>query len=230
MSLIPGFKRGLPAILACILLATSLYSGIASAQQGGIGVDNDGPSFIDISVSEDQTYKFVRVELRDLNGWNDIFSINVTVFDAEDRALSQVRYMLYPNLNETAVVVMDWVETSGSYFVEAASGWASFEVAPWYVPENAIMNIGLRVTFAFQKFSGERISIQAMDVGELTCMYTGPFSADYTPAPVWEDVVVPIGLSTSVAATAALLLVYRRFKNNKLARAVEANHTGSGEE
>lgn len=224
------FIRGVPALIVCILLAVSLQSCIASAQQGGFGVLNDGPSYLDISILEDETYKSVSVEIRDLNGWNDIFSVNITVLDSQNRALSQVSYSLYPNLNETTVVVPNWDETAGTYFVEGESGWASFEVVPWTVPENAVMNIGLRVNFTFQKFSGDRILILTTDRGELTCAYDGPFSAEYTPAPVWDNVAVPITLSTTVATTGAVFLAYRRFKNNKLARAVEASHTNSGED
>jgi hypothetical protein len=209
----------------------TLQAGLVRAQQGGIGVDNDGPSFTDITITEDDTSTYVNVDIRDLNGWNDIFSINVTVFDNQDRPLARVNYMQYLSLaqSQTSVASIIWNETAGSYLDRTRSTWLPIAVAPWN-PDNALVEIGLRVSFAFQKFSGDHINILAMDRGELICEYNGPFSAEYTPAPVFEDVAIPITLSGVTALAAALFMVYRRFQNNKLARAVEARHAASGEE
>ncbi|MDO9537345.1 MAG: hypothetical protein Q7J68_03395 [Thermoplasmata archaeon] len=216
-------------LVAMLLLLVVIEAGFSTAQTGGIGVDNDGPSFMDISILEVDDVTFVNVEIRDLNGWNDIFSINVTIFDGQDRPISQVNYMQYTNLGSTSVATIIWNETVGTYLDGTQSTWTPIPVAPWN-PENAVMEIGLRVSFAFHKFSGQSINILGMDKGQLTCEYTGPFSAEYTPAPEWENVAIPISLSTLIAIGAAGILVYRRFKNNKLARAVEASHASSGEE
>ena len=215
--------------MAILLMTLSLASGFSSAQQGGIGVDNDGPSYIDIALVETDALNYVNVEVRDLNGWNDIFSINVTITGNQNEIISQVCYMLYPNLGSTSVAAIIWNETVGNYLVETQSTWVPIPVAPWN-PDNAVMEIGLRVSFALQKFSGQNVNILAMDKGQLTCEYNGPFSAEYTPAPTFENVAVPISLSAIVAVLAAALLVFRRFKNNKLARAVEASHAASGED
>jgi hypothetical protein len=227
----PRFKRIFSLLTISFLLAICIQAGLSSAQQGGgIGVDNDGPSFMDISISETDLVTFVNVEIRDLNGWTDIFSINVTILDNQENAISQVSYMQYPNLQSTTVMIIDWNETVGTYLLGPPdSTWLNIPVAPWN-PNNADMEIGLRVSFALQKFSGQSISIRAMDRGQLTCEYRGPFSAEYTPAPAWENVAVPISLSTIIAVCAGGFMAYRRFKNNKLARAVEASHTVSGED
>jgi hypothetical protein len=211
-----------------VLMISISLSGITQAQQGGIGVDNDGPSFLDISIIETDDFTFVNVEVRDLNGWNDLFSINVTVLDNQDRPISSVSYMQYTSLSSTSVATILWNQTAGNYLDRTQSTWTPIPVAPWN-PDNAIVEIGLRASFAFQKFSGQSIKILAMDRGQLTCEYNGPFSAEYTPAPVFDDVVIPIGLSSIIAGVAAIFMVYRRFNNNKLARAVEASHAKSGE-
>ena len=223
------FVKCLSLLVITMLFTLGLVPGLSSAQQGGIGVDNDGPSFMDIHIIETDTINFVNVEIRDLNGWNDIFSINVTILGEGDRILSQICYMQYPNMESTSVAAIIWNETVGNYMDVAQSTWLPISVAPWN-PDNAAMEIGLRVSFAFQKFSGNNVNILGMDKGQLSCEYNGPFSAEYTPAPTWENVAVPISLSTVIAVGAAMFMVYRRFKNNKLARAVEASHAASGED
>jgi hypothetical protein len=224
------FKRSLSLLIICLLIVFYFQAGLTNAQQGGsIGVDNDGPSFMDISISESDTYTFVNVEVRDLNGWNDIFSVNVTVFDNQDRAISQICYMQYSNLT-SAVATIIWNQTVGNYHDVTQSSWTFIPVEPWIPPDHAVIDIGLRVSFAFYKFSGQSINILCMDKGQLTCEYNGPFSAEYTPAPAWENVAVPISLSTFIAVGAAGFMAYRRFKNNQLARKVEASHSASGED
>jgi hypothetical protein len=225
----PRFKRGLSLFMISLLLVVCLQAGLSSAQQGGIGVDNDGPSFMNTAIIETDTVNFVNVEIRDLNGYYDIFSINVTIFDNQGGILSQVCYMQYPNLVSTSVMAIIWNETVGNYLDETQSTWLPIPVAPWN-PENNDVEIGLRVSFAFQKFSGNNITILGMDKDLFTCEQTSPFSAEYTPAPAWENVAVPISLSTFVAVGAAGFMAYRRFKNNKLARKVEASHSASGED
>ncbi|MFO7619433.1 MAG: hypothetical protein R6W91_07275 [Thermoplasmata archaeon] len=210
------------------LVVLVIQAGTSRAQQGGIGVDNDGPSFMDISINEVDDVIFVNVEVRDLNGWNDMFSINVTILDNQGNPISRVNYMLYPNLASTSVAAIIWNQTVGEYLDRTQSTWMPIPVSPWN-PDNAATEIGLRVSFAFNKFSGESINILAMDRGQLTCEYNGPFSAEYTPAPVFDNVAVPISLSSAIAAVAALFLVFRRHSNNKLAKAVEASHSASGE-
>lgn len=226
-----GSRGMLPALfMACVILM-SLAAGISSAQDTnnpGIGVDNDGPSFISTSITETDTNKYVNVQVRDLNGWDDIFSINVTVLDGRGNPICSVSYMQYPNLVSTSVAAIIWNETAGGFFDEAGSSWNIIPVLPWNTGNTT--NIGLSVNFAFEKFSGDRIQILVLDRGLLTCATDGPFSAEYTPAPEWENVAIPISLSSVVAVFAAGFLVYRRFKNNKVARAVEASQAASGEE
>ncbi len=229
MSSISSSKSCLVLTFTLIFLFSILLSGNTLAQQGGIGVDNDGPSFLDISIIETDDFTFVNVEVRDLNGWNDLFSINVTVLDNQDRPISSVSYMQYTSLSSTSVATILWNQTAGNYLDRTQSTWTPIPVAPWN-PGNAIVEIGLRASFAFQKFSGQSIRILAMDRGQLTCEYNGPFSAEYTPAPVFDNVAIPIGLSSVIAGVAAIFMVYRRFSNNKLARAVEASHSAPGEE
>lgn len=222
-----GSKGILLALLVASVILISV--GISSAQNNpGIGVDNDGPSFISTSITETDTNKYVNVQVRDLNGWDDIFSINVTVFDDRDNPICSVSYMQYPNLVSTTVAAIIWNETAGGFFDEAGSSWNIIPVLPWNTGNTT--NIGLSVNFAFEKFSGDRIQILVLDTGLLTCATDGPFSAEYTPAPEWENVAIPISLSTTIGITSAAFMAYRRFKNNKVARAVEASQTASGEE
>ncbi|MBA3045359.1 MAG: hypothetical protein KKH41_08575 [Candidatus Thermoplasmatota archaeon] len=228
MSSIFHSRRCLSLVFSVFLVFLVVQAGTSRAQQGGIGVDNDGPSFIDISLTETDDFTYVNVEVKDLNGWNDIFSINVTIMDNQDRPISRVSYMQYSSLGSTSVATILWNQTAGDYLDTTRSTWIPLPVAPWN-PDNAVVEIGLRVSFAFHKFSGYSINILAMDRGQLTCEYNGPFSAEYTPAPVFSDVVIPISLSSFIGIGGAGFMVYRRHSNNKLAKAVEASHSTSGE-
>jgi hypothetical protein len=73
-----------------------------------------------------------------------------------------------------------WNETVGNYLDEIQSSWLPIDVAPWN-PDNAYIEIGLRVSFAFQKFSGNNITILCMDKGQLTCEHKGPFPETSAP-------------------------------------------------
>ncbi len=221
------FVGSLFALVFIVSLIASLGYPTVMAQ-GIIGVENDPPSFIGLTIEETELYKYVDVQVRDLNGWNDIFSINVTVMGSSGNIISQVCYMQYPNLASTSVAAIIWNETVGDYLVEPPeSAWTTMPVSQWN-PEYAAMDIGLRVIFAFSKFSGDTVNILVMDKGQLTCEVNTVFSSEYTPAPKWRNVAIPISLSSIIAVGAAGFMVYRRFKNNKLARAVEASHAASG--
>ena len=201
-----------------------LLSSFASAQ---IGVDNDGPSFTKISIVEVDEVIYVSVTVRDLNGFNNIFSVNVTVYDEQDRVLSRVNFSQYSEFNSTTYFPR-FNQEDGQYLNSDYSTSAPVPIAPWNY-ENTDTEIGLEVIFAFDKFAGDSITITCTDMGEipLICEHSGPFSAEYTPPPAFGDnVAIPISLSSGIAAAGAVFMVYRRFKNNKLARAVEANERG----
>ncbi len=212
--------------IASVLTLTLLifFSQLASAQ---IGVDNDGPSFTDITIMETDELIFVNVGVRDLNGWTDIFAVNVTIYDDQNRIISQVNFTQYSNLT-TDIMFSYFNQTEGDNLNQEFSTHTYVEIAPWN-PDNAIAPIGLRVTFAFDKFAGDHIYIVCTDRGEnpLSCEHSGPFSAEYIPPPKFDDVAIPITLSSVVATGGALFMAYRRFKNNQLARAVETNEGGN---
>ncbi len=215
------------SVLALAILIS--LSQFAYAQSGGIGVGNDGPSFTEISIEEVDEVIFVDVIVRDLNGWNDIFSINVTVFDEQGGIINRVNFTQYANLT-TDVLFGQFNQDKryGDYLNGEFSTSTYVEISPWN-PENTLVPIGLSVRFAYNKFAGDSITIICTDMGEipLSCEHSGPFSAEYTPPPSFGDnVAIPISLSSAIAAAGALFMVYRRFKNNKLARAVESSERG----
>ena len=210
------------SVLALAILIS--LSQFASAQ---IGVDNDGPSFTQISIEEVDEVIFVTVVVRDLNGFSDIFLVNVTVFDELDRVITRVHFSQYSDLNSTTYFPR-FAQEEGQYLNSEHSTSRPVGISPWN-PDNADTDIGLEVIFAFDKFAGKSITIICRDMGDipLSCEHSGPFSAEYTPPPVFGDNVgIPIALSGIIAATGTIFMVYRRFKNNKLARAVEANERG----
>ena len=222
---VPSWKRNASFMLVSVLTLALLLtiSQIASAQ---VGVDNDGPSFTDIVIEEVDDVIFVEVCVRDLNGWSNIFSINVTVYDDQSRIICQVNFTQYDSLaSETMIRQFDQVV--GSYLNSEMSTSVPVEIAPWN-PDNTEVPIGLNVIFGFNKFAGDSITIVCMDKADapLTCEYSGPFSADFTPPPAFDDVAIPISLSAVIAAGGALFMIYRRMKNNQLARAVESNTRG----
>lgn len=207
-------------IALAILISLSQF---ASAQ---FGVDNDGPSFTEISIVEVDEVIYVTVVVRDLNGFNDIFSVNVTVYDEQNRIISCVNFSQYSEFNSTTYFPR-FAQEDGQFLNSDYSTSAPVPISPWNY-ESSDTEIGLSVTFAFNKFAGDSITIVCTDMGEipLTCEHTGPFSAEYTPPPKFDDVAIPISLSTVIATAGALFMVYRRFKNNKLARAVEVSERG----
>ena len=224
---VPLWRRNASFMLVSVLTLALLLtiSQIASAQ-GGVGVDNDGPSFTDIVIEEVDEVIFVDVGVRDLNGWSNIFSINVTVYDDQSRIICQVNFTQYDSLTSDTMLPQ-YEQVVGSYLNRESSTYTYMEIAPWN-PDNTEVPIGLNVIFGFNKFAGDSITIVCMDKADapLTCEYSGPFSADFTPPPAFDDVAIPISLSAVIAAGGALFMIYRRMKNNQLARAVESNTRG----
>ena len=100
------------------------------------------------------------------------------------------------------------------------------------------------MTFAFQSFQGERITIVALDRGErvdpsdltnermnlLSCEFEAPFSADFTPRSIVSNYLVPLSLSFIIAMVAAVIMTVRRFYSNKLAKAIEAKEAAAAED
>jgi len=224
----PSGRRSKSFIFVSVLTMALLISisHVATAQ---IGVDNDGPSFTDITIEEVDEVIYVDVGVRDLNGWTNIFAINVTIYDEQSRPISQVNFTLYSNMSSDVLFGQFYQDKRfGEYLNGEYSTFTYVEIAPWN-PENTEVPIGLNVRFAYDKFAGDSIKILCIDKAEvpLTCDYYGPFSAEFTPPPVFGDnVAIPISLSSVIAASGALFMVYRRFKNNKLARAVESSERG----
>ena len=220
----------LHSIIIISVLALALAGSIAdtvTAQTGGIGVGNDGPSFTGISIEEVDEVIFVSVVVRDLNGFNDIFSVNVTIYGEQGDIISRVNFSQYSEFNSSTYFPR-FDQEVGNYLNSEYSTSSPVPIAPWNY-ENTDTEIGLEVIFAFNKFSGDSITILCTDMGEvpLTCEHSGPFSAEYTPPPAFgSNVAIPISLSGAIAAAGALFMVYRRLKNNKLARAVEASERG----
>ncbi len=187
--------------------------------QAGVGVSNDPPAMVDIFVDDHNGLIMVHVSLKDLNGWSDIYNITLVVLDGNGNEICNVTYKQYTDLDAT-IAVIDWVQTKGDYLDEDNSGYLPVEIDEW--EENSIDAVGLNVSFALIPFSGDIIKINAYDMKEARCGYEGPFSADYEIPPYFgDDVVVPIGISFMTAIIGAFFIVYRRMKNNKLARLIE---------
>ncbi len=215
------------SIFISLVIALAILIMLPQLASAQIGVDNDGPSFTEISIEEVDEVIFVTVIVRDLNGFNNIFSVDVTVFDEYDGVITRVNFSQYSEFNSTTYFPR-FTQEEGQHLNSDYSTSAPIAIAPWN-PEHADTEIGLEVIFAFDKFAGDSITILCTDMGEipLTCEHSGPFSAKYTPPPVFGDnLAIPISLSSAIAAAGAIFMVYRRFKNNKLARAVEVSERG----
>lgn len=228
----------LVVLIAVLLLSTVIFSAPVKSQ-GGVGVLNDGPTFVDISVEEEDEKIYVHVVLRDLNGWTNIYLVNVTVFDNLDNPISQVIYRQYGSPSDNTPVIQ-WEEIEGELLIREESNWNVTEMYPWVVPDYAVENVGLDVTFIYTSFPGDHISIIALDKGEtnatgvqvklLNCTYEGPFSAEFTPPPMIENFIIPLSVSLIIAAAAAVILTWRRYYSNKIAKAIEAKEAPSKED
>ena len=218
---LPSLKHS-TLFISVLVLAIAL-SQTATAQ---VGVSNDGPSFTDINIEEVENVIYIDVGVRDLNGWSNIFAINVTVYDEQSRIISQVNFTQYESL-QSDTMLPQYEQIAGSYLNRELSTYSYVNIAPWN-PENTEVPIGLNVVFAFDKFAGHSIEIVCMDKADipLSCDYHGPFSAEFIPPPEFENVAIPITISTIVAGGGAAFMAYRRHKNNQLARAVESSARG----
>jgi len=226
-------------LTTAMLIAVIANADIVSSQgTGGVGVGNDGPSFVSIEVEEDTDIIFVHVALRDLNGWDNIFLVNVTVMDSGGRPISQVIYRQYRNPNATTPAI-EWEEIEGSHLNRAQSSWQAVGIYPWN-PDYTTL-IGLNVSFAFNSFPGDQISVIALDKGVydpltgqnvnfLSCDYLGPFSAEFTAPPIISNYVVPLSISLFIALAVAAFLTLRRHYSNKLAKAIETKEAAAAED
>lgn len=222
--------KALSLLVAFLLILTvlSLQSGPASAQSGGVGVTNDGPSYVSLSIEEDMDLIFVHVAIRDLNGWDDVYLVNLTVVDNQDRPIAQVIYRQYSEPT-AATPVIQWEELVGEHLNREQSSWAAVPIYPWN-PENTPKEIGLNVSFAFNQFPGDRISVITLDKGLFSCEHIGPFSAEFTAPPIIGNYVIPIGLSFIIAVLASSVMTLRRHYSNKLAKAVESKEAEASSE
>jgi len=233
-------SQSLLLVTALVLSFLAYQSGLVSSQ-GSVGVDNDGPSFTNVTIEENHDHIYVHVSLRDLNGWDDIYLVNLTIRDSNGRAISHVVYRQYSAPSEVTPVI-EWVELEGDYLDRDYSVWEAVPVYPWN--PWAAKYIGLNVTFAFNSFPGETISIVGMDKGErldptdttnertnlLSCEFEGPFSAEFTAPPIVENYVIPIAISFIVAVVGASIMTVRRHYSNKLAKTIEAREAVAAED
>jgi hypothetical protein len=208
------------------VLALSIMIFLSQFAAAQIGVDNDGPSFTEISIKEVDEVIYVTVGVRDLNGFSNIFSVNVTVYDEVGGVISRVNFSQYSSFN-SSTYFPKFTQEEGQYLNSVYSTSTPVPIAPWNY-ENTETEIGLLVVFAFEKFAGNSITIVCTDMGAvpLSCEHAGPFSAEYTPPPKFGSVAIPISLSAIIAGGSAMFMVHRRLKNNQLARAVEATQRG----
>lgn len=226
--------RSLLIAAALILSFMTYQSGLVSSQGGSVGVDNDGPSFTNVTIVEKNDHIYVHISLRDLNGWNDIYMINLTVFDNNDNIICHVVYRQYDSPSETGIALPQWDEFVGDYLDRQYSVIEFVPVYPWN--PWAATEIGLNVTFAFNSFPGDTIRIVATDRGErldpndeinertnlLSCEFIGPFSAEFSVPPIIDNYVVPLAISFIVALIGAVIMTVRRHYSNKLAKTIEA--------
>ena len=83
------------------VLALSIMIFLSQFAAAQIGVDNDGPSFTEISIKEVDEVIYVTVGVRDLNGFSNIFSVNVTVYDEVGGVISRVNFSQYSSFNSS---------------------------------------------------------------------------------------------------------------------------------
>lgn len=217
-------------VFVALIVALTIGSGFVKSQgQGAVGVANDGPSFVNIEIEEVSDIIFVHIALRDLNGWDDIYLVNVTVMDNLKRPISQVIYRQYRDPAATTPVI-EWEEIVGDQLITEQSSWQAVEVFPWTIPDVSLKEIGLNVSFAFTTFPGDTISIVAWDKGLLNCESLGPFSAEFEPAPLMDSYVVPLSASLLIALASAAFMTLRRHYSNKLAKAIESKEAAAAED
>jgi hypothetical protein len=148
--------------------------------------------------------------------------------DNQDRPIAQVIYRQYSEPT-AATPVIQWEELVGEHLNREQSSWAAVPIYPWN-PENTPKEIGLNVSFAFNQFPGDRISVITLDKGLFSCEHIGPFSAEFTAPPIIGNYVIPIGLSFIIAVLASSVMTLRRHYSNKLAKAVESKEAEASSE
>ena len=232
---------GITLVIAVALVCTLVLSSFNVVSQSDVGVLNAGPSFVDLEIEEDGDLIYVHVALRDLNGWDNIYLVNVTIMDDRSRPISQVIYRQYANPTATTPVI-EWEEIVGGQLAREQSSWQAVEIEPWLSTTTSSQKpVGLNVSFAYQSFPGDRISVICLDKGTynpdidqnvnlLSCEHLGPFSAEFDPAPMIENYIVPLSASLFIALASAAFMTLRRHYSNKLAKAIETKEAAAAED
>lgn len=144
---------------------------------GQVSVDNDGPSFVTLSIEEDEEIIIIDILLRDLNGWDNINNVTFKVLDAQGKDVSKIIFEMHNSL-DTSLLRPRFEEITGSYLIMDDSSHAPEDIPPWN-PYNTDIPIGLNVRLALQPLEGETILIVAQDVMGASTTYESPL--DLTP-------------------------------------------------
>lgn len=171
-----GKKCHVLIVIILILVLSLPMSHNALGQ--GVGVANDTPSFDHISIVRNNGLVYVSMIVKDLNGWEDIYNITLTITDKSGEIVSEIVYSQYSNLTATSPSV-EWHELTGTYLNRELSDWEPREISPWN-PENAVTPVGLDVSFVLGDVSGDYIIIKVMNrpilnSPESSCEHVGPF-------------------------------------------------------
>ena len=222
--------RGLAISVVLLLLVLPLANPFIHSRgaAGTISIYNIPPSFVAVKILDSEERILVIAEVRDMNGFEDIFRVYLNATDSRGNVVESAFYSQYATNTSTSPRDR-FGEQSGNYLMVLESNVTRFHYTPQtdggWGPDwiNATYQ---RIIFVFKPFSAYRIHIEAFDKKMAKCEYSGPFSSKYEEPPLIEDPVVPLGLSLVIAAGTGAALYVKRRQSNKMAKLVEERMRG----
>ncbi|GEM_PF-1322118 len=209
-------------LLSAGILLLLIISTMTSppARSAGIGVYNTPPNFISITITENDGI-VVRVNVSDYNGWEDIYLVNLSVFNNKGVIVEQVTYQQYP-ANNSNTRIDRFVENTGDYFVppDPDDPYGTSHVRRYHGVNWFTDNTTQEVVFVFTPFAGSRLHIIVEDTKGYTAEHDGPFTSKYRAPPLLENRVIPVAISLLVASIGSTAAVVNRYHANKMARRI----------
>lgn len=223
-------KRG---FAAAAMVAIIVLAGTVARGDSGVGVLNNPPTFLDISVGDYQDYIVININVSDTNGWRDVFYVNLEILDGDGNVVENATYSQH-DTNTTYDVLNDlFTENSGSSLSQELCDVQRYSslgtgVESYFFYENTT----LYIRFGFSQFQGKTLRVTGVDIQHATCFYEGPFSSTYRPEPFVKekDLVILVSVSILMAIGGSLIFAYRRGLSNRMARKIEAIERKHAEE
>lgn len=221
-------KELMQRIAVAFFATLILFSSLSSVYGANMSVYNDPPSFVEIKIIDSGERIQVIVDVKDMNGWEDILKVYVNATDSKGNIVESAlftqkvtysyRKLLYTNYSFSNIIGNSLLPDES---IANASNPANLRGPDWFKAVHE------RINFIFKPFSAYYVHVTAFDKKMKKCEYSGPFSSEYQEPPMIENPVVPLGISLVIAAAAGAGLYVHRKHSNKMAQLAEEKMGGA---